>query len=385
MHILFVGQYPNKLYPYRNVFFRNIIYEMADKGIECTVIDPVSVTCRDSLITKHLSDIRFRSVEYTEKNNPVTVYRPKYVSYSAIHIGAFNSGIMSEKSFRRCAAKTAEQLQDKFDAVYGHFFIGGGLAAVEIGRQRNIPAFVAYGECDYNEEVVWKYRELDKTDIEGLSGIIAVSSSNAAILESKEIFSDIPILVAPNGVDGALFYKRDKSLCRNKLSLPQDKFIVSFVGGFIERKGDKRLLEAANKLDDVYLVFAGKGDNPPSGERVLMCRPAEHDEIPVLLNAADAFCLPTLKEGCCNAIIEAMACGLPVISSDMPFNRDILDADNALLVDPCDIDDISKAIMRLKSDGELMERMSEASLESAEKLTISTRADSIIGFIENCI
>ena len=86
------------------------------------------------------------------------------------------------------------------------------------------------------------------------------------------------------------------------------------------------------------------------------------------LNAADFFILPTLAEGCCNAIIEAIACGLPVISSDLPFNRDILDESNSILVDPTDITSIQEAIVRLYENIDLRKQLSYGSIQKAKSL-----------------
>ncbi len=67
--------------------------------------------------------------------------------------------------------------------------------------------------------------------------------------------------------------------------------------------------------------------------------------IPNYICASDVFVLPTTAEGCCNAIIEAMGCGLPIVSSDRAFNYDILNEENSILVDPESVDEIDNAII----------------------------------------
>ena len=181
-----------------------------------------------------------------------------------------------------------------------------------------------------------------------------------------------------------LFYRRNKDACRKKLGIPLDKYVVGFVGGFIERKGDKRLLEAVRQLDDVYVAFAGRGDNPPSGDRVVFCQAMEHEQIPVLLNAVDVFVLPTLAEGSCNAIVEAMACGLPIISSDLPFNDDVLTDLNSIRIDPMAIDQIRDAINKLRNEKIRLE-MGINAFATAQELSIEHRADKILHFIDKNI
>jgi glycosyltransferase involved in cell wall biosynthesis len=109
--------------------------------------------------------------------------------------------------------------------------------------------------------------------------------------------------------------------------------------------------------------------------------PLRHEAIPNYLNASDVFVLPTLREGCCNAIVEAMSCGLPIISSNLSFNLDVLDNTNSILIDPNDIDAIAVAIKKLRDDKELRRQMSEASLKKAKELNIYQRAKDIISFI----
>ena len=101
MKILFVGMYPDNVNPYRNVFFRNLIYAMADKGVECTVVSPVPITKyrrRTKLIPKKITD-------QSLKGNKIEIYYPRYISLSSKRILSFNTGIWSEKLFNRAVKK----------------------------------------------------------------------------------------------------------------------------------------------------------------------------------------------------------------------------------------------------------------------------------------
>ena len=379
MNILFVGMYPNKINPYRNVFFRNLIYAMADEGVNCTVISPVPVT-KYRFATPSIPK---ETIDKTPNGNSVKVYYPRFISVSSKKILGFNTGILTERLFDKSAVRVAKSLTEKFDAVYGHFLLSGGLSAINIGKIKNIPSFVAYGECNYDTEVINQFRDLKKEDVESLSGIIAVSSHNASVLRSKPAFEGIPMIVAPNSVDTSLFFKKNKTLCREKFDLPQDKFIVGFVGGFIERKGDKRLLEAVNALDDVYCAFAGRGSEAPSGDRVLFCKALDHDDIPDFINAMDVFCLPTLNEGSCNALVEAASCGVPIISSDLPFNDDLLTDENSVRINPNSVNEIRTAILKLYNERDYRERLAKAVHESSKQFNIKARCRKILAFISS--
>lgn len=382
-HVLFIGWYPNPIDKYKNVFFQNLIYEMARQGVDCTVISPVSVMKYREKIVK----IPYHIEEDLGEGVFVHTYYPKTFSASSKAIGKFNTEVISERLFEASASYTAKKLSNNkaFDAVYGHFFLYGGLAAIKIGRSLSIPSFVAFGECDYESQIQETYGDLQPKDINGLSGVISVSAKNAKKLEELGIFRDIPVIIAPNAVDQSLFYKMDKNKCRSTMGLPFDKFIVGFVGGFIERKGDKRLLEAANQIDDVYLAFAGVGDNPPSGERVLFCKPLEHDLVPVFLNSIDVFCLPTLSEGSCNAVAEALACGVPVVSSNLSFNDDVINDNNAVRINPKSVSEIRNAISLLKNDKNKRERIAKKGYSDSQKYSISARAKTIQDFMSNIV
>lgn len=376
--ILFVGMYPNPPSPYRNVFFQNLIFAIADQGVECTVISPIPVTryrSKTKLVPKH-------SYDTTPGGNKVEVYAPRFISASSKQIGSFNTEHISEALFERSVLSTLRKLQGEYDCVYGHFFLYGGLAAIKVGRRLNIPSFVAFGECDYETQIQQTFGDLKLKHIKGLSGVVAVSSKNAKVLDSLGIFQDIPKIIAPNAVDMSLFYKRDKAQCRETLGIPQDQFVVGFVGGFIERKGDKRLLAAAQQLEGVYLAFAGRGEPAPAGDPVVFCRAMTHEEVPILLNAVDVFCLPTLSEGSCNALVEAASCGVPIVSSDLPFNDDLLTEENSIRIDPNSVEAIRNSIGRLKEDAQLRETLSQRIYEDSRIFSIEKRAQRILEFIE---
>ena len=222
-----------------------------------------------------------------------------------------------------------------------------------------------------------------KSVLSSLSGVISVSEYNKELLfENGFIDKDINVGVFPNGFDKNKFYLADKNSARKKLNLPLDKFIVAFTGTFKESKGVKELCEALNGLEDVCSLFMGKGDISPDCKNILFCGSVPNDELVWYLNSADVFVLPTKGEGCCNAIVEALACGLPVVSSNLPFNDDILDESNSIRIDVDSVDEIKDAIVSLKTDEKLINELHTGAVKSAEKLDVVTRADNILKFME---
>ena len=78
-----------------------------------------------------------------------------------------------------------------------------------------------------------------------------------------------------------------------------------------------------------------------------------------------------------------MACGLPIISSDLPFNWDVLDETNSIMRDPMDVDAIANAIQRLKDNPDLRAKMSASSVNKMKDLTIERRVSKIVKYIES--
>ena len=172
---------------------------------------------------------------------------------------------------------------------------------------------------------------------------------------------------------------------RAKYSFGKDDFIVAFVGQWNSRKGVQRLSDALSKLNNpnIKAIFMGKGAEVPTYQFTIFQGTVNHDILPEYLACADIFALPTINEGCCNAVIEAMACGLPIVSSNMEFNWDVLNNTNSIMFDPMNIDEIAIAIKKLYEDKTLRESLSKGAIATTKDLTISARADKILNFIED--
>lgn len=122
-------------------------------------------------------------------------------------------------------------------------------------------------------------------------------------------------------------------------------------------------------------------DATPTCNGIVLQGRLEHSDVPQYLFAADCFCLPTLNEGCSNAIVEALACGLPVVSSNLPFNEDILDETNSILVNPMNVEEIASALKKIKESKAFRDKLAEGALLKASELRIDIRAEKIVDFI----
>lgn len=353
-------------------FVKQLVEEWARQDHECIVVAPYSITSNRGF---H----QYRYLVHVESGKDVYVYRPNYISTSNFTIAGIN---LSKLLHKFAVQRVLKNLDFKPDLVYCHFW-DSAVEALPYVIKNEIPLFVASGESSIppiSQKISSKLKDF-------VRGVICVSSKNRDESISKGLTIKEKCIVIPNAVNGSLFHKEDKEECRKKLGLPLGSYIVAFVGWFSERKGSMRVSDAIKftNSNDIYSLFIGKGIESPNCDNILFIGSLRHDEIPIYLNAADVFVLPTLAEGCCNAIVEAMACGLPIISSNLPFNWDILNDDNSILVDPLNIQDLANAIIQLKEDNLLYNKLASNALLISKELTIDRRSRKIIEFMKSSI
>lgn len=177
-------------------------------------------------------------------------------------------------------------------------------------------------------------------------------------LRSYGVASD-RIVLTGNGVDLAAFSPgppRDEVGLRRRLGLPDRRPVVLFVGRLVPKKGYRELIEAA--VADFHLVLVGPGRPPedlPGGVTCLGEVP--RSELVELYRLADVFVLPSAGEMITLAMQEAMACGLPVVTTDDPrYDRYGLDRELLRLV-PAEAGALRRAILAVLGDAELRARM----------------------------
>lgn len=369
MHIcFFVEGYPYKGDPFMP-FTRELIAEFSKAGIRCSVVVPQSVT---RAIAHRLPIRPIHWKDHFSETAYADIYQPYSISLSS------KLGKLAKIISRNAPDRAYKMVKQPVDVLYGHFWRMGIRASQTDG---SLPVFVASGESVINDV----HSEAEKAILQGrLRGVIYVSED--CLIESKEkgFQKDTPYIIAPNGYNPDEFYPMDKDVCRKELGWPKDAFVVSFLGAFSERKGINRLSKAisiAQKEEKIYSCFLGSGSLKPDCKNILFSGSIDHDNVAKYLSASDVFVLPTLHEGCCNAIVESLACGIPVISSDLRFNDELLDDTCSIRINPEDVMEIAQAILQIKKSTDLREKLSAGALQKAQTLMISSRAKRIMDFI----
>src|SRR3989338_11589177 len=216
------------------------------------------------------------------------------------------------------------------------------------------------------------------------------------------------MVVARNGFDPALFASNEsREALRKKLSLPEGKPIVLYTGHLYDWKGVFVLAEAARLLPGAFFVFIGGTyyDREAFEKRygdvsnIVLVGHKPHVEIPMYLKAADVLVLPNSaapgKDPRFSAysrndtspikLFEYMASGRPIVASDLPSLREILNDENALFAHPDDAEDLKRGIEKLLKDEAVARTLAENAQNDVKKYTWEKRADLMLEFIESSL
>lgn len=378
MHICLITMgYPTPYEPGKFAFVDQLACAWADMGHDVSVIYPIPA------FVKMIDKKRFyksKWIRQTPSKNIISIYCPRFISMSERTILGINTTLLSYKSFQKAVERAIARLVKRPDVVYGHF-LPCGCHAADIGEKEKIPSFCAFGESTLWSIEGWDIRKV-RNSLSKLSGMISVSTENKRVLVDHELYRAEDIEVFPNGADHSQFYPMNKQEIRKKYGFHEKAFIGVYTGSFNDDKGVLRAQEAAIKAGNVQMIYIGGGKDKPEGENILFQGRIQHEKIPEYLNAADFFILPTKAEGCCNAIVEAMACGLPIISAKGAYNDDILSKEYSIRTDPMDVEAMTKAIVSLRNDAGLRAKMSEYAKKASEQFDLYKRATAIIDFME---
>lgn len=195
--------------------------------------------------------------------------------------------------------------------------------------------------------------------------VVQNETDRAFLIEMFGLDRDRVRLIQGSGVDVGLF--------RPASDGEPGTLRVGFVGRMLGDKGIREFVAAASRLRETHpkveFFAAGAPDlgNPAAIDAAELQAwqnageisfPGQVEDMPGFLNSLDIFVLPSYREGLSRSLIEAGACGLPAVTTDVPGCRDVvLDGDNGLLVPARDADALGAAIRRLVENAELRKRM----------------------------
>nr|WP_260169716.1 glycosyltransferase [Salinibacter ruber] len=225
--------------------------------------------------------------------------------------------------------------------------------------------------------------------------IVALSQGVADHVVEMDLADREHVSVIYNaGVDDELFRAREKPL---PVSRPRTPLILA-CGSLTRQKGYPYLLDAFRDVrnrTDAELWILGEGDKREEIDHRIRALELD-DDVELLgfrenpfkfMSAADLFVLPSLWEGFGNVIVEAMACGTPVVATDCPYGPGeiITHEQSGLLVPPADADALSQAMLRVLHDEPLSKTLAENGRERAEDFHVSTIADQYLDLFQRVV
>lgn len=259
--------------------------------------------------------------------------------------------------------------QRPFDVLHAQYGYPPGLAVLCAARETRLPAVVSIQGGDGH----W-VGTCCATHAEAMRSVVDFS---AAVLIGSDSFRDEVVgnlgsdparfRIVPGATDTARFTPSDRPL-----GDLQDPPVLLFHGRVDRRKGILDLLEALP--DGVHLLVSGIGPDleearARADERTTFLGYVPPEEAPAVYRSADVFVSPTYSEGFSNTLLEAMASGLPTVSTDSVGVIDCLrHEDNGLLHSPGDVPGLRSALERLLSDAPLRGRLAATALDEVRRL-----------------
>jgi len=326
--LTFTTLFPNSEQPSHGVFVENRLRHLVASGeVESVVVAPVPYFPSTARCFGDWA--RYARVDRQEMRHGLAIHHPRFpvIPQVGMSTGPALLAAATISLVRRLLAKDRG-----FDIIDAHYFYPDGVSALWIGRHLRRPVVITARGTDIN--LISRYalpRRAIRWGIANADRLIAVSEALKHALVALGAVPD-GVEVLRNGVDLSTFRPTDRRVARQALGLTRPTLLS--VGHLIERKGHDRVIEAMRQLPDFDLIIVGEGpEREALGHlargvgvtdqvRLLGARP--HEMLPEIYGAADALVLASSREGWANVLLEAMACGTPVVASNIWGNPEVV-------------------------------------------------------------
>lgn len=260
-------------------------------------------------------------------------------------------------------------------------------------------AFIHYPQM-FKKDDLYKLTNWTKTSVLESAHVITISQSSKKDIVGTYKISENKVTVAYPGYDDRIFRIIKDT---GEIEKIQRKYKISgnyiiYIGTVQPRKNLLRLISSIKKIDDIKLVVVGKIrgkgkqgwmneeilEEPKKlgiEEKIIFTDFVPVEELPLLITGSKAFILPSLWEGFGIPILEAMACGVPVITSNVSSLPEVV-GDAGLLVNPESETQIEQAIRLLVTDKKLHDKLSKRALEQVKKFSWQKMAEEVIKVLE---
>jgi glycosyltransferase involved in cell wall biosynthesis len=288
----------------------------------------------------------------------------------------------------------AHMRKHEIDIVHSHMY-RSNVPATFAARLAGTPVVV----CQVHNVDTWesrRQRAMDRFLCRWRDAIIGVSERvRGDVLRNLRVPPDMARVVY-NGVDIARFQDRSgRDATRAELGLAAETVVIVYHGRLVEQKNPDALLRVAERIaatrHDVLLLVVGDGpcrarmesEAREKGFAGAVRFLGRRDDIPRLLAASDIAVLPSFKEGFSNALIEALAAGLPVVATDVGGNAEAVETGRSGHIVPSgDMDALLEAVARLTDDADTRRRMGLEAAQRAEFFSLDKMVHNVEGLYE---
>jgi len=265
--------------------------------------------------------------------------------------------------FRLVLSSSVPHRRGAIDLIDAHFAHPEGIAAALLASTLGIPFMITMRGCELRYQHHRAKRFWMSWALKRANRIITVSDGLMEL--AIRLGADpLKIRTIPNGINREVFYRRDRSECRRIHQIPEDARVILSAGDLARIKGHHRIIEALRTIGDdgcpAYLLIAGGVGRSGKYVDTLRARVAElglqdrvrftglasQSTLAELMCAADVFCLASSSEGWPNVVNEALACGTPVVATDVGAVRRMLPSNRYGIVVP--VDDVSALATALR-------------------------------------
>lgn len=333
--LVYSSLFPSPVQPNAGVFVRERMFRVG-AHLPIVVVAPTPWFPFQSVLRMFKPHFRPMPPAHQQQDG-VDVWYPRYFSIPGV-FKQWDGVFMALSTY--AMVKRLRQA-GRADIIDAHFAYPDGYAATLLGRWLKVPVAITLRGTEARHARTPALVGPLKKALQRATRLIAVSSELKRV--ALELGADpARTLVVGNGVDISKFQPHPKDQARAKLGIAPTAQVLISVGGLVERKGFHRVIPLLPELlktypDLVYLIVGGasaEGDNRAElekmvaelglGPHVRFLGPKPHDALAEVLSAADVFVLATRAEGWANVFLEAMACGLPVVTTDVGGNREVV-------------------------------------------------------------
>ena len=322
MRVLCVTRiFPNRAEPSFGPYNRKQLAALQDIGWDVAVVNPIPWFPGAGLFEGKTRASLGASVPKTDTIANLEVIHPRFMHIprvTLVHPPFYAAGVAREAFARR-----------KSDVILSPFAYPDGVASVLIGQALGIPVAIKLHGGDMNVAaktppakrwLSWAFQKVSR--VVAVSYPLAQAAAAFGVPWSK-------IAVVEDGVDSSLFKIRDRREAKRSVGLDASRRHIVYVGRLEKRKGTLELNEAfqtlAERVPDVDLVLVGDGESTAECQafaekmkgRVILTGNVGPDDVAIYYSASDITTLPSHAEGTPNSIIEALACGVPVVATNV--------------------------------------------------------------------